>query len=317
MKASSLPCRRMDQLLALRVFARIAESGSFSKAADAMDVPRATATKLVQELERQLGVRLLQRTTRRVSLSPEGAAYYERASRLISELDDMNDSAAGTSAQPRGRLRVDIGSSLANRLLIPALADFQAHYPHLRLDLGVSDRPIDLVGEGVDCVIRGGDLPDSSLVARRLADLEWVTCAAPAYVGERGHPRHPTDLMAPLADGGHAVVGYFSSLSGRHAPLEFEQADERFTVPTGTAVAVNESTAHLTALVAGLGVGQTFRCMAEPHLADGSLVELLAQWRRPHHRLSLVHPGSRQANVKIRAFSEWAAALFSHVDARR
>jgi LysR family transcriptional regulator for bpeEF and oprC len=307
----------MDQLLALRVFTRIAESGSFSKAADAMDVPRATASKLVQELERQLGVRLLQRTTRRVSLSPDGAAYYERASRLISELDDMNASTAGSSSHPRGRLRVDVGSSLANRLLIPTLAGFHDQYPHLRLDLGVSDRPVDLIGEGVDCVIRGGDLPDSNLVARRLADLEWVTCAAPSYVRKRGRPQHPADLMNPPSDGGHTAVGYFSSLTGRHAPLEFEQAGERFTVPTGTAIAVNESTAHLTALVAGLGVGQTFRFMAAPHLADGSLVDLLPQWHRARHRLSLVYPGSRQLNSKIRVFSDWVTALFAQVDAGR
>ncbi len=299
------------------MFTRIAESGSFSKAADAMDVPRATATKLVQELEREVGVRLLQRTTRRVSLSPEGAAYYERASRLISELDDMNESAAGAGASPRGRLRVDIGSLLANSLLIPALGDFQAKYPHLRLDLGVSDRPIDLIGEGVDCVIRGGDMPDSSLVARRLADLQWVTCAAPAYVRRHGLPRHPSDLMTPAADGGHVAVGYFSSLTGRHAPMEFERHGERYTVPTGKSVAVNESTAHMTSLVAGLGVGQTFRFMAEPHLSDGSLVELLPEWHRPLHRLSLVHPGARLPNSRIRAFSDWVATVFAQVDAAR
>jgi len=307
----------MDQFLALRMFTRIAESGSFSKAADALDVPRATATKLVQELERQLGVRLLQRTTRRVSLSHEGAAYYERASRLISELDEMNESAAGARTQPRGRLRVDIGSSLANRLLIPALGAFQARHPQLRIDLGVSDRPIDLVGEGVDCVIRGGDLPDSSLVARRLADLDWVTCAAPAYVRARGEPAHPADLLKTVADDGHATVGYFSSLTGRHAPMEFERAGERFTVPTGSAIAVNESTAHLTAIVAGLGVGQTFRCMAAPHLADGSLVELLSDWNRPRLRLALVHPASRQPGAKVRVFSDWAATVFAEVDAGR
>ncbi len=307
----------MDQLLALRVFTRIAESGSFSKAADAMEVPRATATKLVQELEREVGVRLLQRTTRRVSLSPEGAAYYERASRLLSELDDMNDSAAGTGGAPRGRLRVDIGSSLASGLLIPALGDFRARYPQLRLDLGVSDRPIDLIGEGVDCVIRGGDMPDSSLVARRLADLRWVTCAAPAYLAAHGRPQHPTELLAPAEDAGHRSIGYFSSLTGRHAPMEFERDGERFTVPTGDAISVNESTAHVTALVAGLGVGQTFRFIVEPCLADGRLVELLPEWHRPHHRLSLVHPGARHPNSRIRAFSDWVAALFSQVDAAR
>ena len=307
----------MDQLLALRVFTRIAESGSFSKAADAMDVPRATATKLIQELEKRAGVRLLQRTTRRVSLSPEGAVYFERASRLIADFDDMNDSAAGASAEVRGRLRVDIGSSLANMLLIPALGAFQSRYPNLRLDLGVSDRPIDLIGEGVDCVIRGGDMPDSTLVARRLADLTWVTCAAPSYLRARGTPDHPTDLLKPLADGGHAVLGYFSSLNGRHAPLEFQNGEEHFTVPTGSGIAVNESTAHLSALVAGLGVGQTFRFMAAPHIDTGGLMEVLPLWQRPHHRLSLVFPGSRNLSSKLRVFSDWACEVFSKVDVGR
>ena len=160
----------MDQLLALRVFVRIAEAGAFSRAADTMNIPRPTVTKLVQDLERHLGTKLLHRTTRRVNVTAEGAAYYERATRLIGELDEMDESASGARAQPRGRIRVDIGSVLANMMLIPALLGFRARHPDLHLDVGVSDRSVDLIDDGVDCAIRGGPLPDTSLVARRIAD---------------------------------------------------------------------------------------------------------------------------------------------------
>src|ERR1700761_5800682 len=186
----------MDQLLALRVFVRIAETGAFARAADTLAIPRPTVTKLVQDLEAHLGTKLLQRTTRRVSVTPEGAAYYERASRLLLDVDDMDAQASSARMQLRGRLRVDVGSSIANVILIPALANFRARYPDIELELGVSDRPVDLIGDGVDCVIRSGTLADTSLVARRIADLEWVTCASPVYLRARGIPRHPRELAA-------------------------------------------------------------------------------------------------------------------------
>jgi LysR family transcriptional regulator, regulator for bpeEF and oprC len=310
----------MDHLLALRVFVRIAESGAFSKAADSLDVPRPTVTKLVQDLESHLGTKLLQRTTRRVSVTPEGAAYYERAARLIAELEDMDESATRARAQPRGRLRVDIGSSLANLILIPALPDFRARYPDLRLDLGVSDRPVDLIGEGVDCVIRGGELADTSLVARRIANLDYVTCASPLYFGARGEPRHPNDLLAP-GDGrrvpGHVVVSYFSSLTGKTFPLHFQRGSEQIVIEGQTSVAVNESTAHMSAILTGAGIAQTFRFMAAPHLESGRLKAVLAPWARPRHPLHLVYPSQRHLNAKLRVFADWVAEVFAPYDDRR
>src|ERR1700733_3104691 len=155
----------MDHLLALRVFVRIAETGAFARAADTLSIPRPTVTKLVQDLERHLGTKLLQRTTRRVSVTPEGAAYYERAARLLVEVDEMDAQASSARVQLRGRLRVDVGSSIGTGILIPALPSFRGSYPDIALDLGVSDRHVDLVGDGVDCVIRSGALADTSLVA--------------------------------------------------------------------------------------------------------------------------------------------------------
>lgn len=314
----------MDQLLALRVFVRIAESGAFSKSADSMNIPRPTVTKLVQDLERHLGTKLLHRTTRRVSVTPEGAAYYERATRLIGDLDEMDESTARARAQPRGRIRVDIGSVLANMILIPALPSFRARYPELHVDLGVSDRPIDLVGEGVDCVIRGGELADTSLVARRIADLDWVTCASSQYLGARGVPRHPSELEARNPESkdrtgvpGHAVVGYFSSLTGRAFPLEFSRGTERVSVQGQAVVAVNESTAHLSALLAGLGLGQAFKFVVAPHLESGRLRTVLDDWSRPRQPLHVVYPSNRHLSAKLRLFVDWVAEVFAPFDDRR
>jgi LysR family transcriptional regulator for bpeEF and oprC len=313
----------MDQLLALRVFVRIAETGAFSKAADSMNIPRPTVTKLVQDLERHLGSKLLQRTTRRVSVTPEGAAYYERATRLVADLADMDESAMQARAQPRGRIRVDIGSVLANMILIPALPSFRARYPELQVDLGVNDRPLDLIGEGVDCVIRGGELADTSLVARRIADLDWVTCASPLYLGARGIPKHPLDLVAdvPVPEDrtrvpGHVIAGYFSSLTGRAFPLEFRKGDEQLLVQGQSAVAVNESTAHLSALLSGAGIGQTFKFAVAPHLHAGNLRTVLDEWTRPRHPLHLVYPSSRHLSAKIRVFAEWVVGVFAPFDDR-
>lgn len=313
----------MDQLLALRVFVRIAESGAFSRAADTMNIPRPTVTKLVQDLERHLGTKLLHRTTRRLSVTPEGAAYYERATRLIGELDEMDESASRTRAQPRGRIRVDVGSVVANMILIPALSGFRARYPDLHVDLGVSDRPIDLVGEGVDCAIRGGPLPDTSLVARRIADMDWVTCASPVYLKARGVPKHPSELMPrPAQDEskrrvpGHAIAGYFSSLTGRAFPLEFHNTGEQILVHGQVEVAVNESTAHLSALLAGVGIGQAFKFMAAPHLENGRLIRLLDDWTRPRQSFHVLYASNRHLSAKIRLFVDWMAEVFAPFDDR-
>lgn len=298
----------MDRFSAIQVFVRIAEGGSFSKAADLLNIPRPTVTRLVQELETHLGVKLLQRTTRRVTVTPEGAAYYERAVRLIADLDEMDEQAADARGKPRGKLRVDIGSSHANLILIPALPDFRQRYPDVQLDLGVSDRPTDLISEGVDCVIRAGALSDSSLVARRIAQLEFVTCASPDYLDQHGQPAHPRDL-----ERGHVAIQYFSSLTGHRFPMRFHRGDEVFELAPPAAVSVSESTAHLSALLCGLGVSQTFRYMARPHLESGALVPLLTDWTRPVYPLSVLYPPTRHLSARLRAFVDWTVEVFGEV----
>lgn len=298
----------MDQLLAIRTFVRIAEAGTFAKAADALQLPRSTASKLIADLEDHLGTKLIQRTTRSINVTPEGAEYYERAVRLLADVVEMDAAAADAHASPKGHLRIDIGSSLANNILIPALPTFLSLYPEVEVHLGVSDRPADLINEGVDCVIRGGALADTTLVARRIGELAFVTCAAPHYLERYGAPSVPSDL-----EQGHVLASYFSSLTGRPLPLLFQRRDETSEVRGRTMVAVNESTAHLTSLVTGLGIGQTFRHVAQPHIDDRTLVPLLTEWSRPALPLYVMYPPNRHLSAKVRVFVDWVAEFFGRL----
>ena len=296
----------MDHVLALRAFLRISESGAFGRAANQLNLPRSTVSKLIQDLENHLGVRLVQRTTRSVSVTPEGAAYYERAVRLLAELEEMDAAASQTRARPKGILRVEIGSSLANLILITGVREFRPKYPDIVLHLGVNDRPVDLVDEGVDCAIRGGALADSSLIAKRLCQFEYVTCASRSFVEGFGSPAHPRDLETT-----YSVVSYTSSLSGRPFPLHFRRRDEAIEVIASSAIAVNESTAHMTCLLEGLGIGQTFRFMAQRYLNDGSLVSVLDDWRRPPHPMHILYPPNRHLSAKLRVFVDWISEVFA------
>lgn len=301
----------MDHLLALRMFVRIAEAGTFGKAADQLALPRSTASKLIQDLELHLGTKLIHRTTRSITVTPEGAQYYERARRLIIDLEEMDAAARQTRAQPRGRLRVDVGSILANRILLPALPQFQEAYPDIELRLGVSDRPTDLVSEGIDCVIRGGALADTTLIARKLCELEFVTCCHASYLEQYGRPFHPQDLEQQ-----HRVIGYFSSLSSKIFPLRFARGEESIEINPHAAVAVNESTAHVAALTAGLGIGQTFAWFVRELVAAGEMVHVLEDWQPAHHALHILYPPNRHLNAKVRVFVDWAVQVFAAMDAR-
>lgn len=297
---------KLNQILALKVFTRVVEAGSFTKAANSLDMPKATVTKLVQGLEAHLRVKLLQRTTRRVTVTPDGATYYKRASRLLADLDDIDSSMANAQANPRGKLRIDIAGTPARLILIPALPDFCARYPEIDVSLGVSDRPADLISDSADCVIRGGELNDSSLVARRIATMRGMTCATPAYLAQHGTPQHPHDL-----EKGHVVVNYLAPLTGRAMPFRFARGGNKIELELRSRVAVNESNAHVAAGVAGLGLIQTPAFMAYPHVARGELVEVLREWRPPPHPIYVVYPANRHLSHRLKVFIDWVAALFA------
>jgi LysR family transcriptional regulator, regulator for bpeEF and oprC len=296
----------MDQIQAMRVFARVVEAGTFTKAAESLALPKGTVTKLVQHLESRLRVRLLNRTTRRVTVTPDGAAYYERTSRLLNDLDDIEASMTNAQASPSGRLRVDVGTSVARLIVIPALADFYRRFPDIQLDLGVSDRPVDIISDNVDCVLRGGDLLEQSLVARRVGNMALVTVASPQYVKERGLPGHPAEL-----EDAHTTVNYFSSRTGRPYPHVFEKDGESLEIWGRYKVSVNEANANLAAVLAGLGISQVGAFQAAPHLERGELVPVLEGWTRPPIPLHVVYPPNRHLSAKVRAFVEWVTELLA------
>jgi LysR family transcriptional regulator, regulator for bpeEF and oprC len=296
----------MDQIQSMRVFARVVEAGTFTKAAASLELPKGTVTKLVQHLEGRLKVRLLNRTTRRVTVTPDGAAYYERTTRLLNDLDDIEASMTNAQANPSGRLRVDVGASVARMIVIPALPRFYERYPDIQLDLGVSDRPVDLISDNVDCVIRGGDLIDQSLVARRIANISLITVASPAYLKRHGTPSHPSDL-----EKGHTTVGFFSARTGRFHPEIFVKGEETVELVGTYKLSVNDSNAHTEALLAGLGISQTAKFAAAPHVASGDLVHVLPDWSRPVLPIHVVYPPNRHLSAKTRAFVDWAADLFA------
>ncbi|MFN4362031.1 MAG: LysR family transcriptional regulator [Hylemonella sp.] len=296
----------MDQIQSIRVFARVVEAGTFTKAAESLDLPKGTVTKLVQQLEARLKVKLLNRTTRRVTVTPDGAAYYERTTRVLNDLDDIEASMTNAQAKPSGRLRVDVGTTVAREVIIPALSEFYRRFPDIQLDLGVTDRSVDLLADNVDCVIRGGELLDQSLVARRIANVSLMTVASPAYIRAHGVPTHPEQL-----DKEHITVNYFSTRNGRPYPNEFEKDGQALEISGRYKLSVNESNAMIAAVLAGLGVGQIAAFTALPLIARGELVQVLPEWTSHSIPLYVVYPPNRHLSAKVRAFVEWAAELFA------
>ena len=299
----------MDKFVAMQAFVRVVEAGTFVKAADSMGMPKPTVTRLIQTLEAHLQTKLLNRTTRRVTVTADGAAYYERALRVLNEVDELESSMSHAKAIPRGRLRIDVGAAVAQLLLIPALPDFHARYPDIQIDMGVSDRPVDLIGENVDCVLRGGELTDQSLVARRIGEFHLVVCATPAYLERHGVPRHPNDLL-----NGHTVVNYFSHRTGRIYPLTFTKDGERIEIEGRHVVSVNDANASLSAGLAGLGVVRTATFMAQPYFANGQLQPLLLDWCADTIPIHVVYPPNRHLSTKLRVFVDWVAELFARSD---
>jgi LysR family transcriptional regulator for bpeEF and oprC len=294
----------MNKLLAMEVFVQVVDSGGFTRAADNMQLPKATVSTLVQALEQTLAVKLLHRTTRQVSVTADGAAYYERCLRILSDVREAEESLSRNRASPSGRLRVDVATGIANDVIIPALPEFFERYPDIALELGCGDRPVDLIEEGVDCAIRGGALPDSSLIARRIGVLHFLTCASPAYLAEHGRPTHPNDLLK------HRCVNYFASKTGKIYDWDFSRGDEQIQIAVPSCLAVNDSTAYISAGLAGLGVMQMASYTIDPHIESGALELLLQDWSSTPMPVNVVYPQNRHLSAKVRVFVEWVADLF-------
>ncbi|CAM2151526.1 Uncharacterized HTH-type transcriptional regulator YhjC [Pararobbsia alpina] len=294
----------MDRLQAMQVFTRVVESNSFSRAADTLDMPRASVSTIIQNLESFLGVRLLQRTTRRLNLTPDGAAYYERCVRILADIEETESAFHEGSKTPRGRLRIDMPPSIGKLMLLPALPDFRARYPDIELVIGMGDKPVDLIQEGVDCVLRVGTLQDSSLVARRIGVFQGVTCASPGYLERHGEPHTLEDLQ------NHMAVNYFSSRTGRVIDMDFMVNEQATEIKVPSTIAVNDAEAYMSCGVDGYGIIQPARFMALPYLRSGQLKEILPQWKPQPMPISAVYPHNRHLSSKVRVFVEWVAEIF-------
>lgn len=295
----------MDRFQAMQVFTRVVDANSFTGAADTLGLPRTTVTTTIQQLEKNLQVRLLNRTTRRLSLTPDGAAYYERCVRILADVEDAELSFRDVAMGPKGRLRIDVPSSIGRTILIPAVSEFRRMYPDIELVLGLSDRPVDLVQEAVDCAIRGGELQDSSLIARRIGSFHGVTCASPAYLEKFGVPKTIEDLKD------HQAIHYFSSRTGRVIDWDFVVDGQTREVQLNGTVSVNDGDAYLALGLQGMGMMQMPRYMVYEHLERGELVEVLDEWTPAPMPISVVYLQNRHLLPKVRVFVDWVAGLFN------
>ena len=290
----------------MRAFAKVAELGSFTRAAEALGLSRAMVSTHVQRLEQQFGLRLLNRTTRKVAVTPAGSDYLAHCRRVFAELDAAEETLRQSKEQPTGRLRVDVAGSFARHLLLPALPTFLARYPGIEVELRVNERVVDLVKEGVDLAVRGGVIEDPQLVARPIARSRWILCASPAYLAQsrspaiRGRPR--------LA---HVLIGSTTAESSQPRPWLFPDGVAPPRLAFG--VTVNETEAVMLAAASGVGIAQTLDLMASRALMDGRLQMVLPEFTVPGPPISVVHTRAAERLARVRVFSEFLRGLMGEV----
>lgn len=295
----------MDRLDLLRIFLRIADSGSFTRAAEQLDLPRATVSVAVRQLEAKLGARLLHRTTRRVSLTPDGEALRCRAAALVEDMDALENQFRPQGDDLHGRLRVDAPSRIARRFLVPAWPDFLARHPGIELELGASDHLVDLAREGVDCALRVGPLASSSLVARPLGAFDMINCASPAYLAQHGTPQSPDELAA------HRVIDYGQPGAARTGNWDWLDNGQARSRRVASALGVNHVETYIAGALAGLGLIQVPRFDVLEHLAAGELIEVMSDARPAPLPVHLVYPHRKHLPRRVQVFLDWIAALLA------
>ena len=296
----------MDKIKAMQTFVRIVEANSFSKAAETLNLPRAALTATLQKLEAYLGTQLLQRTTRRLSLTPEGAEYFRHCIDILKAVDTAELAFRGPEAtKPRGLLRINLPNTVGRRLVIPHVAHFHAAYPEVQLQLSLTDRLVDLTQEGIDCALRVGDLQDSAFIGRQIGLMRFVTCAAPAYLARHGTPQTLAELAA------HRGIMHYSGRTGRAFDWDFQQDGEVVRVPMAGPIAVNDADASVACALQGLGLAQAAMYQVREYLDSGALVAVLADHPPTPMPMSLLTPQGRLATPKLQAFTGWITALLA------
>lgn len=299
----------MNRLDAMQVFVRVAELASFTRAAESLGLPKASISTSVQQLESLLGTRLLHRTTRRVQLTLDGQIFYERSKDLLADVDELEGLFQQGATNLTGRLRIDMPSAMAKNHILPHLPEFLAQHPQLQLEISSTDRRVDLIREGFDCVIRVGKLTDSSLIARGLGKLELLNYASPAYLERFGIPQSLEDLSQ------HQLVHYTPTLGTKSAGFEFVENGEYKAIAMGGNITVNNSDAYQAACLAGFGIAQIPRIGAQEYVAQGQLIELLTNYRAEPMPVSLLYPNRRNLVRRVQVFMDWVSAqLKNYID---
>jgi DNA-binding transcriptional LysR family regulator len=299
----------MDQLLAMRVFTKVADRGSFARAADELELSRAAASGHVAALEKHLGVRLLHRTTRRVTLTAEGSEFLGRSRRILDDLRDAEETLRDARSRPKGKLRVDVPVAFGRYLLLPALPDFTRRYPLIELDLRLNDRIVDLVADGVDVALRVGPLRTSSMVARRVSQMTIVTCASPSYLAEHGEPQTPEDLRQ------HRLLG-MTSAAGAPSEWTFPAPYTPRRLRLKFAILFNSAEGPVISAAAGLGIVHTGDLLIAEYVARGELQLVLNDFVTPGPPISLIYPSAGHQSAKVRVFSDFAADLMQRWERR-
>jgi len=293
----------MDRLDRMQLFVRVVERSSFTAAAADLRLARSTVTEAIKQMEADLCVRLLERTTRHVRPTLDGQAFYERCRAILADVDDAEN--VLRNPKPRGLLRVDANVRMTRSFILPRLPEFLALYPEVDIQFGQGDRLVDLVREGMDCAIRAGELADSGMIVKRLTLLQEVTCASPAYLAEHGTPQTPDNLS------GHLVAGFVSSRTGAVLPLEFTVEGRVREVQLPSRVTANHSdTVHDLARL-GLGLIQAPLYRLQPDIEAGRLVEILKDYPPSPTPLSVLYPQNRQMPPRLRVFLNWLSQIFS------
>jgi len=293
----------VDRIDLFRTFARVVECASFTRAADTLGLPRSSVSAAVIDLEARVGARLLHRTTRKVSPTQDGAAFYERCLRLIADVEDAENLFRQTSVGPTGVLRIDVPGRIGRLIIAPALPEFLARHPQLDIELRVTDRAVNLVEESVDCVLRVGPLGDSGLIARPIGKLPLINVASPGYLAQYGTPGAPADL------GEHLAVNYASPSTGRIEDWEWIDNDEMRTCPMRSRVTVNSAEAYIACCLAGLGLIQIPAYDVRGHVEAGELVEVMPRHRAEPMPMTLLYPHRQHLSRRLQVFADWLEAL--------
>lgn len=295
----------MDRFDAMRAFVQIVDSGSYTKAAQQLDMHKATLSQQIQQLEAQLGARLLTRTTRSVAPTPEGRAYYQHAGAILQQVDEAEAAVRKGSTAPAGHLRVNVPVAMGRLVFAPEIGAFLQRYPGLSIELGCSDRAVDLMQEGIDCALRGGALPDSRLAARPLGNLRFVLCAAPRYIDDHGLPQTPDELPR------HRQVGFIQASNHKLRPIRLQAGASVIEHEVPARFVTTDSAAALSAALDGLGLVVMAEFVASQHLSSGALVRVLPEWQCPSMPLNLVTPSARKRALRVQVFMDWAQAMLT------